>query len=59
MGLKFMFSNGKPSYTPLKIKCEKTEFDTVKNGQRLQDFCGIVNFFFHSPPTEKTSYSYL
>ena len=45
MGLEFLIENGKPSYKPMKDKC-----DAIRNMQSLtgikecRQFCGMVNF---------------
>ena len=45
MGYKFLIDNGKPSFTPMKDKCEAIRaLETPKTVRDCRKFCGMVNF---------------
>ena len=45
MGYRFLIDDGKPSFTPMKDKCEAIRaLETPKNVKDCRKFCGMVNF---------------
>ena len=45
MGLKFLIHQGKPSFTPMKDKCDAIRhLDPPKTVRDCRKFCGMVNF---------------
>ena len=45
MGFQFLIDNGRPSFTPMKDKCEAIrKLEPPKTVQDCRKFCGMVNF---------------
>ena len=45
MGLKFLIHQGKPSFTPMKDKCDAIRhLEPPQTVRDCRKFCGMVNF---------------
>ena len=45
MGFKFLIENGRPSFTPMKDKCDAIRrLERPKTIKDCRKFCGMVNF---------------